>query len=453
MGASVIQEYYKVQEMWQGIDADKKWKLALWVLEYQDVDIVDKFMGIEASPLGRFRDVFFHFESEYRGDNRAFEAALYHEYLSWFDTPHENDMDILSALKNDGLFKSGYQPDRQLKPSIENLWKEMLRLKSCIRGLESCHFCMYFQLPHTDGGELTGWYRDILGRGVPEGIRLTAIDYAGGRKVKLHASDDIVILKPELNMRDAINNEMDKGSYNGNTVGTEGRYRKQIRLVLECSQSPDKTRLDKEIKKLLEISAETGNASAFAGTCMIASLAYFYARNDEKCERYADTAIEESEKRMDSDTPEPDSYSTWKGAVLLKAAILTMNKQRREAISLYEKLALRAMERQDAFYVMEGYRLAGHLYYELSDSKNAFEHSLLAVAAGDYLEKEVRRQSTFLQAANLALHLGETSLGQSDVEVIEEQLKDLLGDDWKALVRNENMDKSQLRRKASVFKR
>ena len=451
MGAStsIAQEYYKVVDYWKKADSDRNWRLAVWVVDFQDVDIVYKFLEIETSPIGQFEDIFFHFESEYNGDDIDFETSLYQEYLSWFDiSDKKENINILTLLRNEGLLLSDYQPDRNVEPTAENLWKEMLRMKSCIKGLENRHFCVCFPLPPRDGKSMTSWYKDVLKRNIPEGIRLVTIDYAERRKVKLTSSSKVYLIEPELNMEEAINNEIDKGSYVSNTVGAEGRFRKQIRIVLDCSQKQDKLKLEKEIEILLNVSKEMEVIPTIVGANMIAALAWFYAKENEKCEEYSDKAINESEKYMSEGM---DLYPTWKGAVMLKAAILMMNNQRREAIILYERLAETATDRGDAFFIMESYRLIGHLYYELSEYEDAFEHTLLALAGGSYLEKEVRRQSTFLQAANLSLYLCEKTRKIDDLDVIEAQLKDWLGDDWESLVKTEDMDKSQVRRKASIF--
>ncbi|MCL2323569.1 MAG: hypothetical protein FWC47_15860, partial [Oscillospiraceae bacterium] len=404
---------------------------------------------IETSPIGQFEDIFFHFESEYKGDDIAFEASLYQEFLSCFDVSDSKEyIDILALMRNDGLLLSEFQPNRNIRPTAKNLWNEMLRMKSCIKELEKKHFCICFPLPANDGKNMTDWYKDVLSENIPEGIRLVTVDYAERRKVKLSSSSKVYIIRPELKMEEALNNEIDKGSYISNTVGAEGRFRKQIRIVLDCSQKQDKLKLEKEINKLLDIAKEMEVIPTIVGTNMIVSLAWFYAKDNEKCEDYADKAISESERYMAEGM---DLYPTWKGAVMLKAAMLMMHKKRREAIIIYERLAETATDRGDAFFIMEGYRLVGHLYYELSEYDNAFEHTLLALAGGSYLDKEVRRQSTFLQAANLALYLSEKTRKPEDTGTIEAQLKDWLGDDWESLVKTEDMNKSHIRRKASIF--
>ncbi|MDR3058485.1 MAG: hypothetical protein LBU84_10150 [Prevotella sp.] len=449
MGTSVAQEFYKVQDCWKEIDQNKKWKLAIWSVGFQDVDIIDKFIGVETSPLGKFEDIFFHFETEYKGDNDVFEEALYKEYVSWF-APNGKPDEILSALRNDGLLISEYQPSKRLKGTVENLWKEMVRFKSCIKDSDKFHFCAYFQPPRTDGEDLTDWFKGTLKQDIPDGIRLVTIDYAEQRKVNIRASSKVVILKPQLNMIEALNNEIEKGSYISDTVGADGRYRQQVRTVINCSQSANTTQMDKEVGKLLDISKEMTDITTIVGTYMIAAQAYFYIRNNEKSDKYADKTITECEKEMKAD-PASNLYPIWRGAVMLKAANLLGRKERQKAISLYEKMSEEAINRADTFFIMEGYRLIGYIYYELNQLTKAFENTLLAVAAGAYLSEDIIRQSTFVQAANLALLLAEKIRSPEDVKVIEEQFEDWFGKDWESLIKNDNTSKSKIRRKASIF--
>ena len=74
---SIIQEYYRVADYWGKIETEKKWKLAIWSAEFTDVDLIEKFMEIECSPLGLFEDIFFRFDSEYAGDCNEYDKALW----------------------------------------------------------------------------------------------------------------------------------------------------------------------------------------------------------------------------------------------------------------------------------------------------------------------------------------------------------------------------------------
>lgn len=149
--ASVIQEYYKAVDYWADIAGKKDWKLAIWIVGRNDVDLVDKFLEIERSPVGQFDDIFFRFDTPYRGDDDEYAAQLWQEYAGWFEEQAEEKDDMLKALRHDGLLKTEYRPDTSAEPTAANLWKEMLRFKECISRLENAFFCIYF--PPEQSGE------------------------------------------------------------------------------------------------------------------------------------------------------------------------------------------------------------------------------------------------------------------------------------------------------------
>lgn len=451
MGAStsIAQEYHKIQEYWREIDKRPSWRLAIWVAQYQDIDIIDKFLEVERSPLGSTEDLFFRFDTEYKGDFQAYEKGLWEEYLDWFAPAEDPSVDILLALRNDGLLTEEYHPQRPEEYTVSSLWQEMLRFKSCIKDMQDTHFCIYIPPTQPGNDPLTNWFEATLHEGVPEGIRLVTIDYAAKRKVKLRASSQVVLIKPKLNMQEALRNEMDKSSSSYNTVSVEDRYRKQIRLVMDTTLKKSKSALQKEIRKLISISGEMGTVSATISTLLIASQACFSINDDQRCEDYADSALEKADKAMAEN--DPAGYPVWKSVILLKTAILLKKKKRREAIALYEQMAEKAASQGDVFYAMEGYRMSGYIYYELGEMNRAFETLLLSLAAGSYMEMNLRRQSTFLMAAALALHTGKKIRNAEDIVIVEQQLEEWLGDDWRDLVETEEMEKVRIRRKSSIL--
>ena len=145
--------------------------------------------------------------------------------------------------------------------------------------------------------------------------------------------------------------------------------------------------------------------------------------------KYSDKTIREAEKAMKDG--EAAGYSYWKMAVSMKAAILTAEKKREEAVALYEGIAGKAVERKDPYYVMEGYRMCGFLRYEEGKLEQAFEY--------------------FLLAAHLALHTGRQVRAPIHIEVLEHQLHEWLGEDWKELVENPSMRQAKARRKGGIF--
>ena len=452
MGASIsiADIYYKVQEQWQSVAEDTDWRLAVWVCPMENMTIIDRFMEIERSPAGSCDEVFFRFETEYTGDNKLFTQKLWEEYLSWFTEELPEEYDILKAMKKEGNMNSEYFPSEIPNPATpQSLWNEFLRFKSCITGMEERNFCIYFPPTLPDKPSLAGWFRLVLKEGVPAGIRLVTIDDANKRAIPLPSNGMVKHLKAEFDLKAAINNEMDKECDTYDSTSLDSRYRKQVRNVMEVTIKRDCHILDKEVRTLLAITNEMQELSVKIATPLVVSQAYYNIGKSDKSMKYADEAIRLSgEAMLKGDV---NGYPIWKVSMFQKAAILVGQKEWGKAAEIYRTVAEKATEQQDAFYIMEGYRMCGYLMYELRKKESAFEYFLLSLAGGSYLEKRIRRESTFLFSAYLALLLGKDVRSPREVKAIEEQLYIWLGDDWESLIYNEQTAKSTTRRRSSLF--
>ncbi len=450
--ASIAQEFFKVRNEWEKADKLKAWHLAIWVVEYQDLDIVDKFIETERTAVGVFDDIFFRFDSVFNENSLHFEKALWKEFEDWFVLPQNEKQDMYNALKNDGLLLEDFVPNTTLAPSFENLCKELLRFKACIRDLHNTNFCLYFPPTRTDLPGLGNWFSKVLKTKLPNGIRMVTIDFAANRKVKIDRNVpqiEVVEITPKLNMLAAIENEMDKAGSTYNTVGVDAQFRKQIRVVMNETTKKKSPLMDKEVNTLLSLSKQMNSESARISGLLIAAQAYFACGSKEKSERFADEAIKEATTAMNK--KDPAGYPTWKACMMLKGAVLVSKKKRKEAVEVYEQMAIVCTVHADSFFIMEGYRLSGHMLFELKKLDKAFENLLLALVAGSYMEINQRRQSTFMHAAYLALHIGKQIKSKDELKIVENQLQDWIGEDWQALLQEEGMEKAKVKSRKSVF--
>ena len=449
---SIAQEFYKVRNYWEKVDKVKTWRLATWVAQYQDVDLIDKFIETERLAVGIFEDIFFRFDTEFKGDMEAFERGLWEEYIAWFQPAPSPEKDMYTALKNDGLLKKEYSPDLSKKHNFSNLLQEMLRFKDAIEGVEDRNFCLYFPPGSPDGKKPGTWFKKVLQEGIPKGIRLVTIDFAAKRKITIPAgiSPELILeIHPELHTLEAISNEMDKAGSTYDTVSIDAQFRKQIRVVMNNTVKKDSALTQKDVATLLSLSKQSNAISGQTTGLLVASQAYFSIEENEKSEQFADLAIKKSEEAMAKE--DPAGYPTWKSCMMLKGALLMGKKKHEEAILIYEALARIAATKGDAYFAMEGYRLSGHLYYEQKKLNKSFETLLLALVAGSYLEKEVRRQSTFLHAAFLAMHVGEKVKTQQELALVENELAIWLGEDWRELMQDEGVTNAKTKQKTSFF--
>ncbi|BAV10187.1 hypothetical protein SAMN05421788_104443 [Filimonas lacunae] len=450
---SIAQEFYKVRNEWAKADKIHSWKLAIWLAEFSDVDIMDKFMETERLPIGIFDDIFFRFDTEYKGDKPAFEQALWEEYKEWFIKPADERYDMYQALKNDGVLLRDYTPDTTLTPTFQNLMKELVRFRSCLDGMDkNTHFCLYFPPGRPDTAALSGWFTQVLKQGVPNEIRLATIDFAQKRKVVITSSEVlplVMMLNPVLDMPAAIDNEMSKGGGSYDTVSIDAQYRNQIRVVMNATLKKEEALLNKEVDRLLTLSRQMKTSSTATATLLVAAQAYFTIGSNALCNMYAEDAIKQSAVLMEQG--DVSGYPTWKACMMLKGALLMGKRNRKASLEIYEELALVATGQGDAFFIMEGYRLCGHLWYEMRMYQKSFEVLLLSITAGSYLELEVRRQSTFLQAAYLALFVGKKIKTEQELQPVKEQLESWLGEDWAKLLQQEGVVKAKTKPKRKLF--
>ena len=445
--SSIASEFYKLQEMWTEAVRDLRWRLAVWTVKDEDIILIDKFLEIEQSPAGVFDDIFFRFGSPWEGDAESFNVDLWREYAGWFEETPPEKYDIYGAMKKDGILLTDYSPDLSTDKTPANLWKEMLRFKSCIKDLEDSHFCVCLPVARYDSPDMTEWFKDVLAEGVPAGIRLIAVDTVADRKVKLKPSEKVVILSPQLNMREALDNDMDKNSGSYDPVNPGNRYEKQLRLTMECAAKNKDTRLTKEVNKLYSCAAELQRSDIDMATPLIASQAYYMAGCYGQSLYHAEKSVSMSREGMD----DPAARTVWMAAMYQKGAVLSGQQRRAEAIAVYEEVADEATLRREPLHIMEAYRMSGYLYYELGQNEDALDRFLLSLYVGGYLDEETRRQSTFLYSAALALHLSSKIRGEEDNELLTHHLREWIGDDWQELVESGRMKEAKKRKKASVF--
>jgi tetratricopeptide (TPR) repeat protein len=446
--ASIAQEFYTLREEWARVDKLQHWQLAVWVAPFTDIDIIDKFMEIERLPIGIFDDIFFRFDTEYTGDPESFERALWQEYSNWFQPP-DPKKDMLLALKNDGLLQSSFEPLFAMETGFIGLLTEMLRLKNSIKGFEKNHICIYFPPCRPDAYLLGDWLHMRLNKGIPQQVRLAVIDFAANRKIRLAEGplgERIVEIRPTLNMMAAINNEMDKGGGSSDTVSIDNRFRKQIRLVMESTTKKNTALTTREVKTMITLGKQMGNQSSVIAALLVAAQAHYNIKDNQQSEAYADEAITRAEKEMENGNTA--GYHCWKSCILLKGALLAAKRKWEDAISLYEQLSKTATEQGDTFFIMEGYRISGHLYYLRGRLQPAFEKSLLALVAGSYLDKKMVRESTFLHAAYVALFVARQIKKPEEVKVLENQLQTWIGEDWQQLLDDGGLEKSIVKPKS-----
>ncbi len=441
--ASVAHEFYKIRNKWKTIDK-RQWQMAIWVCEYQDIDILDKFMEIEASPIGIFDDIFFRIQTTYTNDTQ-FEKEAWEAFLSWFNIPKEREeYDLIAAMKKDGYLSDDYAVNKDLPPTFDSMVTELLRLKALLK-YDTENFILYFP-PGLHEKEFQKWISKKLEH-LPKGIRFASIDPREGRmlsKLSKHKTATVVELSVALDMAAAMKNEMNKDSEENKPHKPSAKFQKQVRKVMDATID-DEISVKEETDTLIHLGYQLEMLTTKATAHLVSSIAFFSQKEDEE-------ALEQVEKTIaltdGEDDDEGQHYALWRSAVLLKAALVLAKKKKDIALSCYQEIGTRAVTRGDVFYAMEAYRMKAFIYFQSKKLKDAWEAVIYALQAGSNLPLEVRRTSTFLYSAAMAMQIAKYNDKKDVQQGLEERFKTLIGDDWDTLLKGtETIDMKYMNRK------
>ncbi len=424
--ATIAQEFYKIRAKWDSI-TDIRWDMAIWVCEFQDLDIIDKFMQIEASPAGIFSDIFFRFASVYTTDER-FEEDLWKEFLSWFVQGEDKTYDMIYALKKDGFLPEEYEVNADLPPTFESVVGEFLRLKELLP-FDEDYFILYFgPAMHEKGFEK--WIETKLKNKLPKDIRLAIIDIETKRaypKLKNLKEAHVVELTVPLDMGSAMSNAMNKDSDGERPQAISSKFQKQVRVVMDASTKDD-VDLQEEVDLMILYGKQLKMIAADATAHLTAAIAFSGKKLYEKALEYATLAVDIAEPELDTSD---EAYPIWRAAIMIKGNMYFGFKKIDKGINCYNDLAKTAIRKKDAFYVMEAYRMIAYEEKRRKNLEEAWNASIFALQAGTNLPDEVRIASTFIFVAGTAYEIAQDDMMSDDVlESLEKQYDQYIGKDW-----------------------
>jgi tetratricopeptide (TPR) repeat protein len=122
-------------------------------------------------------------------------------------------------------------------------------------------------------------------------------------------------------------------------------------------------------------------------------------------------------------------------ARLALGAVLVSQNAFARAAHLYEETAPLAAQPDSAQLHIECWRMAGYAYERDGQMDKAWESLLKALAVGNVLDAEARRATTLPFVGEALLRLSRSGRYTGVRDVVEENLRWLLGDDWRAQAR------------------
>ncbi len=428
---SIAHEFYKIRNRWKTID-HRTWNMMIWVVDYQDIDILDKFMEIEASPIGIFDSIFFRLQTLF-SSKENFEKEVWEEFLGWFTVPEQSEYDLIGAMKEDGYLDDDYAVNSSLPPTFDSLIIELQRLKNILPFKEE-NFILYFP-PGLHEPGFQQWFSEQLQKELPPDIRLATIDPIGKRvfdKLVHHKTAVVQELSVDLNMAAAMKNAMNQDSDESRPHTPTARFQKQVRTVMEATVD-DELSVQDESEILIELGYQLNMLTSKATAHLVSAIAFFSQKEDEEALDHVNMAIEMTEAETEAET---EAYPIWRSSTLLKAALVLAKKKKDIALSCYQDIADKGVTQGDIFYVMEAYRMKAFIYFQSKKLDSAWEAAIYSLQAGTNLPLEIRRGSTFLYSAAIAYQIANDNNSKEEIILsLEQRFKEQIGDDWDTLLK------------------
>lgn len=430
---SIGQQYYKAVEIWQNALLQKHWQLAIWVTPYEDIEMISSFFELERTVLGKTDEIYFKFNSVYT-TLEEFEENLWNEFVSWFAEVPEERYNMHEALIKDGYLKTPFTPNTQLPKTIQHLISEIERFRISLVSIDPNFIIEMAIGMHQD--DYVTWYWKLLKQEIPKTIRFVTIDTKAKRTLNNFTKKDqkrILELFPELQMGTAIKNDMKKGAQGQNPNEPSSQFQQTVLELMEVL--PKEKEMEPLIKKLLEEAEKMKAPSIIATAYLIIAHCYNTLKKPKIGLNYIDKGIEATDPIKSSERPE-EWYPLWRASQLFKAAFLIGLKKNDDAFNLYELIAKQASKEKDHFYIMEAYRVCATMKMKKKKYNLAFEYASLALYGGSFLSLDIRRQSTYLYAANTAYMCVDYVYDNSTKKkaILEEHLAEWIGIDWATLI-------------------
>lgn len=430
--ASIAQEYYKIERYWNEAMKHNGWKLAVWVAHYPDIDLISRFLDMEETVFGESEDIFFKFNTVYI-DDEDYISGLWREFEEWFQPVVDKRYDMMGALLADGYLKEPFVPDPTLKHDIPNLLSELERFRTSFVGVD-----LSFMI-HLSSGfsnyDIGLWLNRLLKEDIPPKIRFVTIDIHEQRAIdsfSMKTRGKVFEIHPDLDITSALKNEFSNDAQGEKPHEPSARYRELVINVMENIASKKKE--DVMVPQMLALSETLQSESLVITSYLIAAQVYYALKEYSVGMDYVETALRRV-VLLDENT-NAERYPLWRSCMMFKAAFLFPDKKREdETLEIYDEIAQEAASQHDYFYVMEAYRMCAELERHRKRYEKAFQYALLSLFGGSHLDITVRRNSTFVYVAGMAVLLASYSDHPEEAErFLKLQLRDSLGEDWKKLL-------------------
>ncbi len=426
----IAQRIHYLQDFWNQQRALKpKAQFIRWLIEEEDLPLVNGFYKLESSPYGKIQEALVVMLTNFETID-TFSYQLANHWLLTFKKEVEKypalQWDEFNALET--KFKNIAVSDTS---QADAFLVTLLKKFKVFHGQPTNMYLGINPRNVSNYPMLCRWICNLL-NALPENIGIVVTDYKKEVLFEpVFKNERARFIKQSLRLKDqGINKAYTELMTQGNPHDPQVAFRKCMVQMSEATKQENKEKLIKWGEKGLEIAKNTNDLSFWASAHLIYSGFLFGFKDHDRIKEVLDKGITISEK-------EPNDTNLQEVALQLygyRASYYSFINQPKQAKEWFVKQALLAKEYQQPLVALTAYKNA---FLVLEQNKKTSEIQELAAQAYTFcatIEDTILKTTEFPYIAKHYIDLlrrkSSTEESRDTIQEVNQYLTDLFGNDW-----------------------
>ena len=418
---AIIQEKYKVVEKKYGeFRIDPEARICLWLLEHDEVSMIESFFETETTLHAKYPDLFIKFEPAFEGKG-PFDEALYRELYGFAEDYRNSD--------EEGKIPFHWDP-----PAYEDIvfFDEAFFLKTLAEFWEGIpdlqdHVVAYFRPESiTDFQEFKDWFKESLEKEWDHQVRFMVLDsISQPRYLDLAEAfpGRVKVIEPELNMDQAMK-DISNAAGSPDDPGTQ--YRNHFIDLTKAGAKGEMKEARAAGDKAIKICVAQKWPHLQISVLFALGAAWMNQQEPEK----SLVEYDEAEKlaRAEKDQGNELAAVLLPNVLFAKAAAHIQMQEFELAANIYKGIPEHLGEnyRQS----LEAWRMAGFCYDTHGAVAEAYEAYKKALEVTDHMEADQVKDSTLPYVGEALIRLDKELEDGKHVDALYTKLDTKLGKDW-----------------------
>jgi len=360
------------------------YKLIRWLVQREEVDIVNGFYRLESSPYGSLPEFFLVLFTPFEKSEEAFSRRLISDWTEMWKQDKFVEQSGIEWSPEKWLKKSenSSQPERILIEMLIDFQSNVCKKKQTL---------VFGLIPRSIGDlELFNYWIIQIVEKLPPEVKLSLIDHKGKNYLKesfKYFKDKALTIEcPDMGLNKAIRQMATSGDQNSPEIN----FRKCVFEMADGVTGKNETHIHEWGKKALKIAQATGIKSFLASAYLIYA-GFLMQLKKEESDELLDTGIRIGEAAMKNE--EQDALGVLLQLYGYKAAYQSIKGKTSQSCQWLLKQARLAVESKQGVYAVSICRMAARTAKKAGEYEYYNESLKLGYHAGDELSNEELRIS------------------------------------------------------------